>query len=120
MEKNTLHENLEQQIKLNLELTKEYQSKVYKLQNANRVFEKQLAELQKSKTTFKLNSDQEIAVKNISNNNIIIACPGSGKTHTLIAKIVTLVEQHKVDPNNIILITYTKKASLLKTRPSRR
>mgnify|MGYP003385702673 CR=1 FL=1 len=110
MEKNTC-ENLEHQIELNLEFIKDYQTKIYELQNENRKCEEKLMELKKSTTTFQLNSDQEKAVKNVSNNNIIIACPGSGKTHTLIAKIVTLVEQHKIDPNEIILITYTKKAS---------
>lgn len=105
------YENLEQQIELNFSLIKEYQSKIYELQNKNREYEEKMAELKKNETTFQLNSAQENAVKNVSNNNIIIACPGSGKTHTLIAKIVTLVEKHKVDPNEIILITYTKKAS---------
>lgn len=111
METNVSCETLDNKIKKNLDLIKKYQSKIYELQNENREYDVQLVDMRKTSTQFQLNHNQTTAANNITNNNIIIACPGSGKTHTLIAKIVTLVEQHKVNPNEIILITYTKKAS---------
>ena len=45
-------------------------------------------------------------------NILVVACPGSGKTHTLISRYVNLVTKEKIDPNNIILITFTKKAGM--------
>jgi|SaaInlStandDraft_5_1057022.scaffolds.fasta_scaffold00852_14 DNA helicase-2/ATP-dependent DNA helicase PcrA len=57
-----------------------------------------------------LNKQQLEIVK--SNNKIIrvIACPGSGKTHTTISRYLNLVLHKRINPNNIILITFTKKA----------
>lgn len=59
-----------------------------------------------------MNRKQLEAVHETGNNSIILACPGSGKTHTLISKIVYLINRQNVDPKRIILITYTKKTSL--------
>ena len=43
-------------------------------------------------------------------NMLVLACPGSGKTHTLIARYINLVTLQNVDPERILLITFTKKA----------
>ena len=56
-------------------------------------------------------SDQQRAIVESTDKNImVVACPGSGKTHTLISKYINLVVKEKIDPDNIILITFTKKA----------
>lgn len=58
-----------------------------------------------------LNKQQLEAVKCIENNSIILACPGSGKTHTVISKIFYMVEEKNINSNEIILITFTNKAA---------
>ncbi len=40
----------------------------------------------------------------------VVAGPGSGKTHTLIARILSLLEKGE-EPQNIAIITYTRKAA---------
>lgn len=60
--------------------------------------------------THELNDSQKAAVEQITGNNIIIACPGSGKTHTLISKIVYMIKNNNIDPYSIILITFTKRS----------
>lgn len=40
----------------------------------------------------------------------VIAAAGSGKTATLVTRIVNLIEDHDVDPANILAITFSKKA----------
>lgn len=58
----------------------------------------------------KLDKDQIEAIKE-ENNTIIIAGAGSGKTTTLTGKIKYLVDTKKVDPNKIIMISFTNKAT---------
>ncbi len=43
---------------------------------------------------------------------LVIAGPGSGKTTILTNRIKYLVEEHKVDPGKILVITFTKAAAL--------
>ncbi len=59
-----------------------------------------------------LNDQQKEIVESKNKNILVIACPGSGKTHTLISRYVHLITKDKIDPNNIILITFTKKAGM--------
>ena len=65
--------------------------------------------------TIDLNDQQMEIVKkdqiNDKNQNmLVLACPGSGKTHTLISRYINLVTTHSIDPEKILLITFTKKA----------
>ena len=62
--------------------------------------------------TMVLNSKQNEIVNCNSRNILVVACPGSGKTHTVIARYINLVIKEKVDPLSIILITFTKKAGM--------
>jgi DNA helicase-2/ATP-dependent DNA helicase PcrA len=41
---------------------------------------------------------------------LVIACPESGKTHTLISMYIKLIVEDKFNPDNVLLITFTKKA----------
>jgi DNA helicase II / ATP-dependent DNA helicase PcrA len=108
---NNNEHDIENDISNKLDIIKEYQNKINTLQKHIRENEKKLEKMRKKQIDFKLNKAQQNAVENIDSNNIIIACPGSGKTHTLIAKVVKLVEIHKINPDTIILITFTKKAA---------
>ena len=63
-----------------------------------------------------LNEQQNkiVKAKQDKENILVLACPGSGKTHTLISRYINLVTNHpsgtNVDPDKILLITFTKKA----------
>jgi len=59
-----------------------------------------------------LDKEQRIAILTDEDYNMIIAGAGSGKTTTMSAKVKYLVEIKKVEPKDIILISYTNKAVL--------
>jgi superfamily I DNA/RNA helicase len=57
----------------------------------------------------KLNSQQTTVYEVPINKNIqVIAGPGSGKTHTLILRIARLVQDEKVNPENILVLAYNR------------
>jgi DNA helicase-2/ATP-dependent DNA helicase PcrA len=56
------------------------------------------------------NKQKEIIDYNDEEDILVIACPGSGKTHTIICKYIKLINNNIYKPNEIILITFTKKA----------
>ena len=100
---NTIHEN-------NLKIL-ELQRKIIELEKQNNIIEKKEIDDMKL-SDINLNDQQKLAAEWSNGNTIIRACPGSGKTHTLIAKVIYLIKQKKVNPSRIILITFTKKASM--------
>ena len=54
---------------------------------------------------------QQLEVVNAENKFILtVAAPGSGKTHTLVSMYIKMVVEDKIDPVNVLLITFTKKA----------
>ena len=59
-----------------------------------------------------LSDQQRCIVESKDKNMLVVACPGSGKTHTLISRYIHLVTKEKIDPMSIILITFTKKAGM--------
>ncbi len=59
----------------------------------------------------KLNEQQLEAVNAIKGPIRIIAGPGSGKTRTLISKTQHLIENYNINPNRILIITFTNKAA---------
>ena len=54
-----------------------------------------------------LDEEQRIAILTDEDYNLIIAGAGAGKTTTMAAKVKFLVDIKKVDPKDIILISYT-------------
>lgn len=54
---------------------------------------------------------QEQAIIHMSGPALICAGPGSGKTFTIIQRILYLIEQYHVRPDKILVITYTKAAA---------
>ncbi len=63
-----------------------------------------------------LNENQREIVESKEKNILVVACPGSGKTHTLISRYINLVTKEHVEPSSIILITFTKKAGMEMTQ----
>lgn len=54
------------------------------------------------------NKAQEEAIQTIDGQLLLIACPGSGKTTTLIRRIHHMITEGNVDPEKILMITFTK------------
>ena len=89
-----------------------FQKEIYKLQTTLIDLDKEMEEVSNLEIIEKmeLSDQQKKIVESESKNMLVIACPGSGKTHTLISRYIYLVVKKNVDPNNIILITFTNKA----------
>src|SRR5688572_23533968 len=56
------------------------------------------------------NLEQEEAIQSDNRNILVLAGAGSGKTKTLIDKIKFYINTKKVNPKNILAITFTKDA----------
>jgi len=54
---------------------------------------------------------QEKAVKCTSENTLVVAAPGSGKTTVIINRIVHLIKNLKIAAENIVVITFTRAAA---------
>lgn len=59
----------------------------------------------------KANAAQEQVINEIYGQSIVIACPGSGKTTTLLRRINHMIKDEGINPNEILMITFTKAAA---------
>ncbi|KAH6617921.1 UvrD/REP helicase N-terminal domain-containing protein, partial [Chaetomium sp. MPI-SDFR-AT-0129] len=58
-----------------------------------------------------LNDAQSRAVTSNADTVAILAGPGSGKTHTLTARVVWLIDHKGIRPEDVIVATFTVKAA---------
>ncbi|MHB2150183.1 UvrD-helicase domain-containing protein [Calditrichota bacterium LG25] len=58
-----------------------------------------------------LNQEQHAAVTSPRQPLLLIAGPGTGKTRTIIARIIYLVEEYKLPPEQILALTFSNKAA---------
>ena len=61
--------------------------------------------------TYPLDVQQRDSIVKLEDNCLVIASAGSGKTSTIVGKAKYLVEKQHINPANILLLTYTKKAA---------
>lgn len=59
----------------------------------------------------KLNSEQKEAVVNTEGPTIILAGAGSGKTRVLVHKVLYLITEKNIAPQNILMVTFSNKAA---------
>ncbi len=57
------------------------------------------------------NKAQEEAIHTVYGQMLMIACPGSGKTTTLLRRIHYMTTEAKINPKEILMITFTKAAA---------
>ena len=60
----------------------------------------------------KLSKEQRDAVFSEQRNLLVTAGPGSGKTVVIVNRIVHLINEQKINPKNIIVITFTRAAAI--------
>lgn len=68
-------------------------------------------EKDKKENTEEQNKEQQEAILAIERTIAVIAGPGTGKTKTLISRILFLINQRKIDPSLITAVTFTNKAA---------
>ena len=61
--------------------------------------------------TYPLDPQQREAVVSLEDNVLVISSAGSGKTMTTVGKVRYLIDKQHVDPEKILLITFTRKAA---------
>lgn len=61
--------------------------------------------------TYPLDPQQRDSIVKLEDNCLVIASAGSGKTSTIVGKVKYLVEKQHINPNQILLLTYTRKAA---------
>ena len=89
-----------------------YQTKIFTLQNELLNTEQLFVDSNHKEImeTLTLNKQQLKVINSKDMYTLVIACPGSGKTHTLISMYIKLIVEDKFNPDNVLLITFTKKA----------
>lgn len=60
---------------------------------------------------YPLDEQQRDSIVTIEDNTLVVSAAGSGKTSTIIGKTHYLVDQLEINPNKILLISYTRKAA---------
>ena len=57
------------------------------------------------------NESQRLAIKTVDGPVLITAGPGTGKTYTLVQRAIYLIQERGVQPEEILMATFTEKAA---------
>ena len=57
------------------------------------------------------NREQRKFIEHSNGPLLVIAGPGSGKTFTLVERAIHLIQTKKLDPNHLLISTFTEKAA---------
>lgn len=107
-----LDSNFVQQIELFQENYHQFEGKRNKYNHEFVVNEqKQFAHLFNTLEAFPLDEQQQKAILNDEDNTLIIAGAGTGKTSTIVGKVAYLLEKGIAQPEELLLISFTKKAA---------
>ena len=60
---------------------------------------------------FPLNDEQKRAVGHHEGPCLVLAGPGTGKTTIIVNRVLNLIKKYKVEPENILVVTFTKAAA---------
>jgi DNA helicase-2/ATP-dependent DNA helicase PcrA len=97
-------------------LKNKYQKKIFLIDNELIKYDNEMTKFSEDQliNSLNLSIDQEKIINAKDNNILVIACPGSGKTHAIISRYINLIltkEENNfcILPNSILLITFTKK-----------
>lgn len=93
-------------------LKNKYEKKLFLIENELIKFEQEMTKFSENEliNSIKLSQQQKNIVEAEDDNILVIACPGAGKTHTLISRYIYLILKKNIKPESILLITFTKKA----------
>ncbi|MDY6019562.1 MAG: UvrD-helicase domain-containing protein, partial [Anaerococcus sp.] len=58
-----------------------------------------------------INEKQRLIVEKALTPAAVIAGPGTGKTFTIVEKTIELIKNEHIDPDKILITTFTKKAA---------
>ncbi|MDU2829476.1 MAG: UvrD-helicase domain-containing protein, partial [Anaerococcus sp.] len=58
-----------------------------------------------------INEKQKIIIDEARLPAAVLAGPGTGKTYTIVKKIISLIKNDGISPNKILVTTFTKKAA---------
>ncbi len=58
-----------------------------------------------------LNDEQNKAIKHFKGPCMVLAGPGTGKTTIIVNRVMHLIRYYGIDPNNILVVTFTKAAA---------
>jgi len=90
------------------------QKEIFKIETELIEIDKELANFSENLIleNLKLSVQQQKIVDAKEDYILVVACPGSGKTHTLISRYVKMVINNEILPEETLLITFTKKAGM--------
>lgn len=64
-----------------------------------------------NKTTYLNNQQYKLITHSLSKHASLLACAGSGKTTTIVSKIAYMITKQGIDPETIMLTTFTRNAA---------
>lgn len=98
-------------LKLNLEIPQENISKEKEILETKKIKNKPNEKIKQEQKHYGLDVFQQSAVVDESNQLLIVAGPGSGKTTVLTRRIAHLIKEKGIKSNNCLAITFTKRAT---------